>query len=367
MRAEKRLRDGVKLVFGSEGWREGKFTTWSRVFHAVGIDWNIPESRSTVPQRKIDKLKSVLSETLKKSFLSKKRLDSVIGVLRHLISFVPVTKPFIQRLTAVQNHCRMLKKNGVPMTGVLRKDLKWWSVLAFQNELAGIPMDLFDQSAGFDDAWLVPADEGHISITSMKLLERLVIGQRDQSQREGTSAQALAEVTNTWGPSLTKVGAWRHANIHGERWVTDMIDKMNSKSSEGQDALRLCALSQARYRLHFTTQTLGRSLEQTQKCDVHEGTNYRNVQQIPSASDFWKRSENNSSEVQSQRAHSEATAEISSSGNRSATTSDSRCGSTNCPGQNRQGWLDCLRPCALLKGTTRQGRATSSRHLTAKW
>ncbi|GMF55905.1 unnamed protein product [Phytophthora fragariaefolia] len=124
MRAEKRLRDGVKLVFGSEGWHEGKFTTWSRVFHAVGIDWNIPESRITVPQRKMDKLKSVLSETLKKSFLSKKRLDSVIGVLRHLISFVPVTKPFIQRLTAVQNRCRMLKKNGVPMASFLRKDLE---------------------------------------------------------------------------------------------------------------------------------------------------------------------------------------------------------------------------------------------------
>ncbi|KAE9046202.1 hypothetical protein PR001_g4665 [Phytophthora rubi] len=42
-KAEKRLRDGVKLVFGSDGWHEGKFTTWSRVFHAVGIDWNIPD------------------------------------------------------------------------------------------------------------------------------------------------------------------------------------------------------------------------------------------------------------------------------------------------------------------------------------
>ncbi|KAE9350617.1 hypothetical protein PF008_g6347 [Phytophthora fragariae] len=42
-KAEKRLRDGVKLVFGSDGWHEGKFTTWPRVFHAVGIDWNIPD------------------------------------------------------------------------------------------------------------------------------------------------------------------------------------------------------------------------------------------------------------------------------------------------------------------------------------
>ncbi|EGZ08980.1 hypothetical protein PHYSODRAFT_318793 [Phytophthora sojae] len=35
-KAEQRLGDGVKLVFGSAGWHEGKFTTWSRRFHAVG-------------------------------------------------------------------------------------------------------------------------------------------------------------------------------------------------------------------------------------------------------------------------------------------------------------------------------------------
>ncbi|KAG2785680.1 hypothetical protein Pcac1_g4634 [Phytophthora cactorum] len=50
-KAEKRIKDGVKLVFGSDGWHEGKFTTWSRVFHAVGIDWNIPDGCITVPHR----------------------------------------------------------------------------------------------------------------------------------------------------------------------------------------------------------------------------------------------------------------------------------------------------------------------------
>ncbi|KAE9040976.1 hypothetical protein PR002_g4694 [Phytophthora rubi] len=59
-----------------DGWHEGKFTTWSRVFHAVGIDWNIPDEYITVPQRKIDKLRSVLAETLGKAFLLRKRLDS---------------------------------------------------------------------------------------------------------------------------------------------------------------------------------------------------------------------------------------------------------------------------------------------------
>ncbi|OWY91108.1 hypothetical protein PHMEG_00040452, partial [Phytophthora megakarya] len=56
LKAEKRLRDGIKLVFDSDGRHEGKFTTWSQTFHAVGIDWDIPAQEVSIPQRKIDKL-----------------------------------------------------------------------------------------------------------------------------------------------------------------------------------------------------------------------------------------------------------------------------------------------------------------------
>ncbi|KAE9166789.1 hypothetical protein PF005_g29054 [Phytophthora fragariae] len=177
-KAEKRLRDGAKLVFGSDGRHEGKFTTWSRVFHAVGIDWNIPDEYITVPQRKIDKLRSVLAETLGKAFLSRKRLDSVIGVLRHVISFIPITKPFIQRLTAVQNRCRSLASAGAPMTEFLRKDLQWWQTLVFQTEFAGMPINLFDHTKAFDEIWLVTVARNTICITSVKLQERLLLKQR---------------------------------------------------------------------------------------------------------------------------------------------------------------------------------------------
>ncbi|KAI9994009.1 hypothetical protein PInf_016555 [Phytophthora infestans] len=68
LQAERRLRNAVKLVFGSDGWHEGKFNTWSEQVHAVGIDWNIPEGTVTIPQRKIDKTKKVVSETLAMTF-----------------------------------------------------------------------------------------------------------------------------------------------------------------------------------------------------------------------------------------------------------------------------------------------------------
>jgi hypothetical protein len=57
LRAERRLRAAIKLVFGSDGWYEGKFTTWSQNIHAVGIAWDIPDLTVTLLQRKIDKVK----------------------------------------------------------------------------------------------------------------------------------------------------------------------------------------------------------------------------------------------------------------------------------------------------------------------
>ncbi|KAE9060465.1 hypothetical protein PF010_g30206 [Phytophthora fragariae] len=355
-KAEKRLRDGVKLVFGSDGWHEGKFTTWSRVFHAVGIDWNIPDEYITVPQRKIDKLRSVLAETLGKAFLSRKRLDSVIGVLRHVISFIPITKPFIQRLTAVKNRCRSLASAGAPMTEFLRKDLQWWQTLVFQTEFAGMPINLFDHTKAFDEIWLVTVARNTICITSVKLQERLLLKQRSQARDGNDLAYAVSCVTDMWGPSLSTEGTWCHVVIHGERWITELIDKMNCKSPEGQQALRRCALSQARHRLHFTTHVIRQRVEQTSKCDIHGdiNTNYRCVQQAASDVSAWRKSETNSSRPQCPLRHSDVTAGTSSSGKPSATTSDSPCGLTNCPGQDKHGWSDCSRHCAPQKGTTRQ-------------
>lgn len=133
-KAEKHLRDGITLVIGSGGCHEGKFTTWSHSFHAVRIN-PIWEHQHTQP--KIGNVHSVLAKVLEKSFVSRRRLDSVIGVLPRVISFISITNPFIQRSTRTQNHCRKNNKRGVWMSQFLRKDLKWWNDLVFQSEFAG--------------------------------------------------------------------------------------------------------------------------------------------------------------------------------------------------------------------------------------
>ncbi|ETP06464.1 hypothetical protein F441_17146 [Phytophthora nicotianae CJ01A1] len=266
--AEKRLRDGVKLVFCSDGWHEGKFTTWSREFHAVGIDWSIPSETISVPQRKIDKMRKVVSETKKKRFVPMKQLDSVVGVLRHVISFIPTTKPFIQRLVAVQTRCRSSRSPGVPMSDFLQKDLLWREDLVFQNELSSIPMRLFDHNPSVDNAWLIRVEPVSLTIRSMAMGEHLRMPHDQHHDLDTTVAKILQRVVQRWGPVLTKEACWRHIVIHSDRrWITRVIDKMNCRSSEGQKELRLCALGQAPYRLYFTTHTLARGMGETPRND----------------------------------------------------------------------------------------------------
>ncbi|KAG6974410.1 hypothetical protein JG688_00003081 [Phytophthora aleatoria] len=78
----------------------------------VDIDWDIPDELITVPQRQIGKLHN----------------------------FIPITKPFIQLMIAVQNRCRKRRKAGFPMTEFLPKDFVWRKQLVFENEFAGTPM-----------------------------------------------------------------------------------------------------------------------------------------------------------------------------------------------------------------------------------
>eukprot|EP00644_Phytophthora_capsici_P018706 jgi/Phyca11/132623/e_gw1.193.5.1 len=143
VRHYQRTGDAVKLVFGSGGWHEGKFTTWSSNIHAVGIDWNIADLTVTIPQRKINKVQRVVAETLDRKFITRAHLNSLVGVLRHVVTFIPIAKPFMQRLIGIQRNIERAKSPGTPMTNTLRLDLEWWQQLVFQNEFAGVPMTMF--------------------------------------------------------------------------------------------------------------------------------------------------------------------------------------------------------------------------------
>ncbi|OWZ02333.1 hypothetical protein PHMEG_00026121, partial [Phytophthora megakarya] len=183
-KAERRLRDGVKLVFGSDGWHEGKFTTWSQSFHAVGIDWDILNEFITVPQRKINKMRNVLDDTARRKFVTMKQLDN------------------------------KMPKASQGWSTTLQKDIQWWQQLVFQNEFAGIPMELFERKVHIDDIWVIQVQQNGLAISSMVLKEQLHTTFIDTVVDEVSVSITLEKVTKKWGPRLAVKNAWRHVNIH---------------------------------------------------------------------------------------------------------------------------------------------------------
>ncbi|KAF1788731.1 hypothetical protein GQ600_13148 [Phytophthora cactorum] len=142
LRAERRRRDAMKLVFGSDGLHEGKFRTWSQCFHCVGIEWNTPDATITILQRKIDKTKPIVAETLTMRFISQKRLDNLVGILHHIVTFIPVAKPFMQRLIGVQlttkKYGRSASTGAGPHTSLQKGDVHSNSDTGLENRSASL-------------------------------------------------------------------------------------------------------------------------------------------------------------------------------------------------------------------------------------
>lgn len=367
LQAERRLRDAVKLVFGSDGWHEGKFTTWSQQVHAVGIDWNIPECTVTIPQRKIEKTKRVVSEALTLPFISLKRLDSIIGVLRHILTFIPIAKPFIQRLVSVQLATKRSGHTGTPMTPELKADLLWWKGLVFENEFAGVPMSMFDALQPETDGWVIRHECGQIIVYGItpKRIRSFHIG---KPASESDIASIVAKLADLWVTTRTGQQNWSHIKLYVENgWEIRLLSSMNSRDPVAQQHLRNLALAQARKKLMFTVKRVFDRTTETKPCDVHQPSHSTNCRCFQTE---WAKSSSlhrDLSELPSTMDPCGHTKSDFDTGKTSATSSVSRYGSTLSHKRDRQELSACSPGSALSKGTIHEDKETSIRRSTAKW
>ncbi|KAG2765255.1 hypothetical protein Pcac1_g23175 [Phytophthora cactorum] len=94
------------------------------------------------------------------------------------------------------------------MSSFLRKDLMWWNELVFQNEFAGLPMELFEKNSGYDEAWPIVTDSKKITLTSMRsenaqcsastLRIRRVKEKRDQLKQASIPAWTLGKYSKNF-------------------------------------------------------------------------------------------------------------------------------------------------------------------------
>ena len=374
--SETRLRDGVKLVFGADGWHEGKFTTWSRTIHAVGIDWDLVNDTVSIPQRKILKLKGLIAEALSCTFVPESTLKSLIGVLRHIVTFIPVTRPFKQRLESVHNTVLRCNWNGVKMSSELKLDLQWWADIVHEGVYAGVPLSMFGMHPKENDCWIITYDIGEVTVTSTNPRRRVTFRMLDGEQAvidDSHLSWALLRVIHEWKPDIVR-DTWHHVRVHSvQTWVTDLIRKMNSRDPIAQSNLRECGKSLAHHKILLSATRVW-SGRISGHCDIHSFTDSSCSQTIESHShgtefpfESWSLLPNNFSEHPSTHQHSERTRETSSTGNRSVPSTTSLCGLINCPGDSKHGWLDCMQPYARPGVTIRTERVTSTKRLMERW
>ncbi|KAG3110174.1 hypothetical protein PI124_g9621 [Phytophthora idaei] len=213
LHAERCRRDAMKLVFGSGGLHEGKFRTWPQCFHCVGIEWNTPDATVTILQRKIDKTKPIVAETLTMRFISQKGLDSLVGILRHIVTFIPVAKPFMQRLIRVQLTTKKSGRSGTPRTDSLRDDLTWWNELVFENEFTGIPMSMFGTMPPERDGWVI-IHHDHIILVHGLTPRRTAQYTYDSQVGEIQIAHAILQTLNSWVVTETTRKTWHHIRVY---------------------------------------------------------------------------------------------------------------------------------------------------------
>jgi hypothetical protein len=376
LEAERRLRDGVKLVFGNSGWHASKFSTWARHIHAVGIDWNIPEGTVTIPPTKVAKTRSVVESILNAKHLSEKQLNSLVGVLRHVLTFIPVAKPFIQRITAVQLRVHRNGEKGCVVTPFMRLDLKWWKDLVFENEFAGVPMSLFGQRGKADDVWLLQVRPRVICITSTKWNRRVVFEELNTADPT-TVAEALSQTVVVWSQMAPAVNRGSLVCIQCEALgVARLINSMNCGSEPGQQALRNCAMSLAR--CGWMLRAIHSTWKETVACDIHKVTNVSILSQDAlqngpregldcQENKPYTSRPSNLNTPQSLIVPWERTAGISNIGNPSAGISSYRFGSMNCRESGKPAWLVCTRASALWKATISPNVGISIKHSTPRW
>ncbi|OWZ11637.1 LOW QUALITY PROTEIN: hypothetical protein PHMEG_00015311 [Phytophthora megakarya] len=89
---------------------------------------------------------------------------------------------------AIQTRCRKRHKTGVPMTDALLKDIQW--KLGFQNDFAGIPMELFERRTHIDDL-----HQDRLAISSIVIRERRLVVSANTSVDDEELTRVIAETT----------------------------------------------------------------------------------------------------------------------------------------------------------------------------
>ncbi|OWZ06571.1 hypothetical protein PHMEG_00021155 [Phytophthora megakarya] len=179
-------------------------------------------------------------------FLARFTLNSLVGVLRNMVTFIPIVKPFMQLLISTQHTVEQPGSPGTPMTDKLRFDLEWWQHLVFRMNS---PVFLYQPEV---DGWVLLQGTSGISI-HCSTPQRIVQFSSSTTTAESELVAAILETMAAWVPVDNNLASWRHIRIHvRSSWEVRLLETMYCLSPEGQHLLRTLALAQTSRRLRLS-------------------------------------------------------------------------------------------------------------------
>ncbi|OWZ00491.1 hypothetical protein PHMEG_00028305 [Phytophthora megakarya] len=132
----------MATVLGPTAINERKFTTWSSKGRSLGLDWDTNVGTVTIPPEKITTAQQRIAEVIEQGAVTKTTLLSLLGSLRHIVSYCQPARSFFQRLQDMTTNIdRYGSRQRFAPAG---DDLNWFQIiLPHSTRFNQIPVDQF--------------------------------------------------------------------------------------------------------------------------------------------------------------------------------------------------------------------------------
>jgi len=133
------LRRAMATVLGPTAINEKKFTPWRTENRSLGLIWNTSTGSVSIPDDKMDKVAVTVERILIAQSATKRDLDKLLGVFRHVATCFPSARAFYQRLHSLAVSMRPFTTRS--LADDVLEDRRWFrAIVQHKDRFNGIPV-----------------------------------------------------------------------------------------------------------------------------------------------------------------------------------------------------------------------------------
>ncbi|KAE9013574.1 hypothetical protein PR001_g15373 [Phytophthora rubi] len=204
-------------VLGPNACNEEKFSSWFRVGKTLGLVWNLDNMTLCIPPEKLRKAQQRLRAMLTSSKTSRRRLNELLGSLRHITTCIPAAKAFFQRIATL---ARLTPRFvTVAVSSDAKDDLKWFLVILNESRLNAVPLSRFILTE--EPMWHVFMDASDFGLCCLLPARKQFIQVEFSALEKSRIAQSKSELGDEFGINLRELMSAAFATLAwGPLWDT---------------------------------------------------------------------------------------------------------------------------------------------------